>query len=232
MAALTAPASAEVRIGGDPGGYYSVPVMTWWDIPFRSIVRQRYDFSCGSAAVATLLTFHYGQRTAESNAFTAMWEKGEQATIQQFGFSMFDMKTYLNDIGYRAEGFRMSIAQLRQSKRPVIAMIEVRGYKHFVVVKGVRDDKVLTGDPALGLKEYDIADFAKAWNGIGLAILDSPGKVEPLYNLASDWGPWSRAPVEEQSGLQGAVGDLTTYLPPAYQITPQLLLDVRVGTVN
>jgi len=229
---VMSPATAEVRLGGDPGGYYTVPVMTWWDIPFRSVIRQRYDFSCGSAAVATLLTYHYGQRINERQTFAAMWEKGEQAEIRRFGFSMFDMKSYLNAIGYRAEGFRMSIEQLRQTKRPLIAMVTIRGYKHFVVVKGVRDDTVLTGDPALGLNQYTLADFGEAWNGIALVILETPDKVQPSFNLAGDWGPWARAPIEEQSGLHAGVGDLTTFLPPAYQITPQILLDVRVGTVN
>ena len=46
-----APAMAEVRLSGEAGGNYRVQVMSWWDIPFRSVVRQQYDFSCGSAAV-------------------------------------------------------------------------------------------------------------------------------------------------------------------------------------
>ena len=41
-------AKAEVRLGREfAGGDFSIGVMTWWDIPFRSVVRQRYDFSCG-----------------------------------------------------------------------------------------------------------------------------------------------------------------------------------------
>ena len=58
-ALAAAPAAAEVRLTGpETGGSYQRQVMTWWDIPFRSVIRQRYDFSCGSAALATLLTSH------------------------------------------------------------------------------------------------------------------------------------------------------------------------------
>src|SRR3546814_6408724 len=66
-ALAAAPAAAEVRLTGpETGGTYQLQVMTWWDIPFRSVIRQRYDFSCGSAALATLLTYHYGAPTSEA----------------------------------------------------------------------------------------------------------------------------------------------------------------------
>jgi predicted double-glycine peptidase len=73
-----------------------VEVTSWRDIPFRTIVRQRYDFSCGSAAVATMLTYSYGLPTTENDAFSAMWSVGDQKKIIQSGFSLLDMKHYLN----------------------------------------------------------------------------------------------------------------------------------------
>ena len=50
------------------GANYRVRTMSWVEIPFRSVIRQQFDFSCGSAAVATLLTYHYGTRTPRSTA--------------------------------------------------------------------------------------------------------------------------------------------------------------------
>ena len=64
-----------------------------------------------------------------------------------------------------------------------------------------------------------------------MAIVEG-GKKRPSFNLAGDWGPWSQAPLEKEGSLQVSVGDLTTNLPPQYQLTPQILLDVRVGTVK
>ena len=231
-AVAAVPAAGEVRLTGpETGGTYALQVMTWWDIPFRSVVRQRYDFSCGSAALATLLTFHYGEPTAETAPFRAMWEKGDREAIRKVGFSMLDMKTYLASRGYRAEGFRISADQLKQVKRPTIVLMDLKGFKHFVVIKGVRGDRVLTGDSVLGLNEYSLEDFEKHWNGIALAIVEG-GKKRPTFNLAGDWGPWSQAPLERDGSLHVSVGDLTTNLPPQYQLTPQILLDVRVGTVK
>lgn len=230
---LAAPAPAEVRLGMEAvGGNYRVSVMSWWEIPFRSVIRQGYDFSCGSAAVATLLTYHFGRPTPEREPFTTMWKNGDQAAIRKVGFSMFDMKKYLNSLGYRADGYRLPIPDLEKMNRPSIVLLDLRGYKHFVVVKGMRGGKVLVGDPMLGLMQYGEEDFAKYWNGIALVVREPEGGKHPGYDLASDWGPWSRAPIEEGGGIRVATADLTDHLPPTYQISPQFLLDVRVGTVK
>jgi uncharacterized protein len=231
VAPIANSAKAEVRLGRDAtGGDYSVSVMTWWDIPFRSVVRQRFDFSCGSAAVATLLTYHYGVPTAENAPFKAMWNLGDKEVIRKVGFSMLDMRRYLESIGYRAEGFKLEPGQLYKVKRPVIVLLDLKGFKHFVVVKGQTKDQVLVGDSIGGLKKYSVTEFEKYWNGIALAIVDGPIKKRPTYNLARDWDAWSKAPTDQVIDAQ--IGDLTTHLPPQYQLTPELLLDVRVGTVR
>lgn len=221
---------AQVRLSGEAGGHYTVDVMSWWEIPYRTVVRQQYDFSCGSAAVATLLTYHYDRATPERIAFAAMWKAGNQPAIRKVGFSMFDMKNYLSAVGLQAEGYRLGEEGLLKLKRPAIVLLDLNGFKHFVVVKGVRNGRVLVGDPMLGLNEYALADFAKVWNGIALVVVEKGEK--PGFNLAGDWGPWSKAPMED-GALHVAYDDFVTHLPPSYQITPQILLEgVNVGTVK
>ncbi|WP_422345779.1 C39 family peptidase [Parasphingorhabdus sp.] len=225
-------AQAEVRLARESsGGDYYVNVMTWWDIPFRSVIRQRYDFSCGSAAIATLLTYHYERPTSERTPFKAMWDLGDKEEIKKVGFSMLDMRNYLKSIGYRAEGFKLKPGQLIQVKRPVIVLLDIDGFKHFVVVKGQTKDQVLVGDSVLGINKYSYEDFHKYWNGIALAIVDGPITKRPAYNLAGDWNPWSTAPTDQVSAMAD-IGNLTNHLPPLYQISPEFLLDVRVGTVR
>ena len=235
-AVLTVPAAAagsDVRLSRESGGDYRVSVMSWWDIPFRSVVRQRYDFSCGSAALATMLTYHYDRPTSEREVFAAMWRTGDQENIRRVGFSMFEMKTALENLGYRTAGFRLTVDQLRRLRRPSIVLIDLNGFRHFVVVKGAREDRLLVGDSVRGLSQYSFEDFARIWNGIALVLLDSPTTPRPAFDLASDWGPWSQAPLEQGGeGIRIAIGDITTNLPPSYQLSPQILLDVRVGTVR
>jgi predicted double-glycine peptidase len=189
---LGAARAGEVTLGnGDTGNFY-FRLTSYSEIPFRTVIRQQFDYSCGSAALATLLRFQYGLAMTESDAFKAMYAVGDQQQIQKLGFSLLDMKKYLASIGYQADGYRVSLADLAKAGVPAIALIQISSYKHFVVVKGVIGDQVLVGDPALGLRTFPQSDFQKLWNGIAFVIHDSPpGTRAPLFNGAEDWKHWA-----------------------------------------
>ncbi|HYF22245.1 MAG TPA: C39 family peptidase [Caulobacteraceae bacterium] len=215
LAAAASPADAQVRLSGQGGGTYTVGVTSWKDVPFRTVVRQQYDYSCGSAALATLLKFHYGVPVGEAEVFQGMWAGGDQAKITKVGFSFLDMKRHLEARGYKADGYRMSLDRLEQSKAPAIALIDLGNYRHFVVVKAVRGDKVLVGDPALGLKVWRRAEFEKMWNGVLFRI-----NRRPDSNAAEDeWAPRPGARLDERLSDHDLSG-FTRHLPPLYQLTP------------
>ena len=163
---LAGPGDAQVRTHGEAGGSYSVSVTSWRDIPFRTVVRQQYDYSCGSAAVATMLRFHYGVSVNEGEVFQSMYERGDQARIRAVGFSMLDMRSYLETRGFHADGLRLSLDRLAELQIPAIALITHNNYRHFVVVKGVSADRVLVGDPTFGLQTYTREEFQAIWNGV------------------------------------------------------------------
>jgi hypothetical protein len=220
-AALAAPAAAQVRFHGEGGGSYSIAVTSWRDIPFRTVVRQQYDYSCGSAAVATLLRFHYGLQINEADVFRAMYERGDQGRIRQVGFSMLDMRNYLESRGFRADGLRLSLDRLAGLGVPTIALITHHDYRHFVVVKGVDAERVLVGDPTFGLTIYAREEFAEIWNGVVLAIREPPeGWPAPAYNRAAEWRPWAVAPLDDARGPVSP-SDLTREFREIYQITPE-----------
>ena len=230
-AALPAPvAQMPVDAPGRETGY-SVRVRSWAEIPFRTIVRQRYDFSCGSAAVATLLTYQYGTPTDETQPFRAMYEKGDQAKIRLKGFSLLDMKNYLVARGFNTQGYRLDIDDMRALHKPMIALVNVRGYTHFVVVKGARDGRVLIGDPARGLIKVSDAEFAKIWSGVALIVTSTPNGVTSAFNLARDWEPWSQSPTRIFQG-ERSIAATTDNLPPLYQIEQQILPTIRVGGIQ
>lgn len=222
------PTAAQVRLSGEAGPA-TVQVMSWRDIPFRTVVRQQHDYSCGSAALATLLTYHYGMKTSEADAFKAMYERGDQAKIRKVGFSMLDMKQYLASQGLPADGFRLTLDEVAEAGTPVIALINLGAYRHFVVIKGVSGDKVLIGDPALGLKVIPRSAFMNMWNGIALAVRDLPRSERPAFNRISEWSPWSRAPIRTAAD-PGTITALTNNLSPLYQITPVQLIDFTPGS--
>ncbi len=218
-AALSAPGAAQVRTHGEAGGHFSIAVMSWRDIPFRTVVRQQYDYSCGSAAVATLLRYHYGLSVGEAEVFQSMFERGDQDRIRRVGFSMLDMRTYLESRGYGADGLRLSLDRLATLDIPAIALITHDNYRHFVVIKGVSADRVLVGDPTFGLQTYSRAEFEEIWNGVVLAIRRLPdGSAPPRYNSADEWRPWAVAPLGDARGPVSPT-DLMLGMGELYQIT-------------
>lgn len=210
-------AAAQVALveGGDS---YFVSVRSIREIPFRTVVRQQYDYSCGSAALATLLAHHYGVKTDEAKIFRAMYAAGDKEKIRKVGFSLLDMKAYVESLGYTANGYRLSKAQIEKLRNPAITVIQIGAYKHFVVIKGMRDGKVLVGDPALGLKIYNWAEFSKMWNGVAFMIRGVPA-TQVAYNRADEWRPWSTAPVDERLGDK-SLAAFDRQLRPLYQIAP------------
>jgi predicted double-glycine peptidase len=220
--AAAAGAAAQVSVV-DGGAAYRLNVVSLRDIPFRTVVRQQFDYSCGSAALATLLSHHYKVKVTEAEVFRAMYESGDQAKIREFGFSLLDMKRYLEARGMAADGYRASFEQLSAAKAPALVVVKIGNYRHFVVVKGVRGGKVLVGDPALGLKTYSRREFMQMWNGIVFAIHERKG-FEAAYNREEEWGPWAVAPLGAPLN-EASLSGFTRELPPIYQITNTVSLD-------
>ncbi len=178
------------------GGVLSVPLESITESKFDGVIKQFYDFSCGSAAVATLLTYHYEHSVDEQDVFTYMWERGDKKKIESLGFSMLDMKKYLEANGYKADGFKISMDRFRKFNVPGIALINSNGYQHFVVVKGISDEYVLLGDPAFGRRIVTRAQFDKEWGGIIFLIRNHANVGRYYFNRQDDWGNLASAPLE------------------------------------
>lgn len=178
-----------------PGGGFSVDMGTMLDRRFYTVIRQRYDFSCGSAALATLLRYHYGIPTDESMTFNGMWEKGDQDAIRKSGFSLLDMKRYLAAHDLETQGFRVTLDQVAKTKVPGIALTVTKGYRHFVVVKGVSEKYVLVGDPSRGLIRYTRPEFMKIWDGLYFVVTSAREVGEASFNRLAQWTSVGRPPI-------------------------------------
>jgi predicted double-glycine peptidase len=187
------------------GGYFSVPVTSLKRAKLSDIEIQQYDFSCGSAALASLLTYHYRRPVGEKDVFQTMFANGDQAKIVREGFSMLDMKDYLQSIGMSADGYRVNLDKLADLRVPVITVIETKGYKHFVLIKGIKDDRVLIGDPAAGNRVEKRSDFEAHWDQAVLIVKSDADFAQTTFNLDRDWVIQPKAPVAVTFHQQGLV---------------------------
>lgn len=195
--------STEVRADGS----YTVRLTSLKEARFKTTIRQQYDFSCGSAAVATLLTFQYGQPVTESEVFMRMYASGDQAKIREEGFSLLDMRRYFEALGYQADGFELPLDKLAEEGVPAIVLLNERGYRHFVVIKGLRNGRVLVGDPALGTRALSRERFEKLWDNRVLFVVHNRRELAH-FNASGDWRVAPSAPVGlaiQRDGLQNIV---------------------------
>ena len=193
---VTQPARAgTMMVTGSSGGSFSVKVTSIKEARFSSTIKQQYDFSCGSAALATLLTYHYQTPVSEQEVFKAMYDIGDQQKIRTHGFSLLDMKKYLDAHGFNAGGYHASLDKLAAVGVPAIALINIKSYKHFVVIKGVTKKDVLLGDPASGTKTVPRAEFERSWNGLLFLVRNKKEIAKNHFNMDRDWHVREKVPL-------------------------------------
>lgn len=175
------PASADGAIGGFiPGtGLVHVRVTPLSEFKFENIVQQHVDYSCGAAAIATILRYAYGMEATEDNVIRGMLAVSDAGEVQHRGFSMLDMKHYIQSIGLSGAGYHLPLTSLYEVRVPVVVLVNVQGYNHFVVLKKASPQYIYVADPILGNRTVPTAEFAETWNGIMFVI------ASPMYDTAN-----------------------------------------------
>ena len=216
FALLAEMASGSAQIAHLPSmgsGDFRVPVTSMREARWSSTLQQQYDFSCGSAAVATLLTHQYGYFITEQSVFQEMYAHGDQQKIQREGFSLLDMKRVLALHGFEADGFEQPLEKLNEARVPAIVLINENGYHHFVVIKGLQADRVLVGDPALGTRAVARQKFDASWQNRVLFVIHNRMDIA-RFNRQADWRVALRAPISDSLNRDTAAGIALPRLGP------------------
>ena len=184
--AFAAPLNAQgVPIVTAGGGQIQVRVKSLADLRFRNMTRQSQDLSCGAAAVATLLRHAYNLEADEASIIDTIFSDTPPEAREKIaadGFSLLELKRYIETRGFAAGGFKLESAEkLANLQVPVIALVNVRGYNHFVVIKRLHEGRVLIADPAFGNTRPTLETFASQWNGIILAVARADTPPDPEF---------------------------------------------------
>ncbi|WP_423839857.1 C39 family peptidase [Vibrio mytili] len=193
-------------------GHYSVPVKSYKEIVFGDVYRQQYDFSCGSAALASLLTYHYDTHSLEQNIFKVMYQQGDKKKIKEKGFSLLDMKHYLASVGFNSDGFQIGLEKIREVGVPGITLVNFDGYMHFVVIRGMNSHSVILGDPSRGTMVMTLDTFKKYYQGIVLLIRNEAKIGRASFITDDKFAIYQRSPLE--SGVpRDSLGVFSITLP-------------------
>ncbi len=176
---------------------FHVPVRTWKSLRDDRIVKQDLDYSCGAAALATLLNEFYGQSVTEEKLLNAMDKADMRASFD-------DMQRVLPQFGFKAQGFAASYAQLSRLKMPVVVYLKHRKDDHFAVLRGISKDTVWLADPSLGNRTYSREQFLEMWETRqGLESSDLHGKLLAVFpedgDLSQAFPFFTREPLRQSA---------------------------------
>ena len=164
-------------------GTQAIPVKLHQDFKFSTeftethIVKQKFDYSCGSAALATLLNYYLGEKLTERQVIEGLVEYGDKKQIERLrAFSLLDMKRFVEKLGYHGTGYKADIEDLKTMGKPCIVPMEIFGYQHFCVFRGIVQDHVFLADPFMGDISFSVKDFRKMWQR-NVAFVVNDGEI-------------------------------------------------------
>jgi predicted double-glycine peptidase len=144
----------------------------------QHVVMQQYDYSCGAAALATMFVYYFEDKVTEQQVLDAIFRRLAQSPNPKSaiedriknGLSMLDLQQVAADMVNPWAVARITLKQTLELKAPVIVRLVKHDFKHFVVLRGIVEDRVFLADPIRGTLRMSMAEFHKQWNGVALFL--------------------------------------------------------------
>ena len=180
----------------------------WTALRDQQVIRQEKDFSCGLAALATVLTYYFERPVTEAQLLDQLELPDSQTLARQLareglpltdrerlqslrerGVSLALLARLARTHGLRARGVSLRPEALSRLSMPAIAYVEPGGSPHFTLIRGVdQRGHVQVADPSWGNRLFTGDDFAGIFAPRGtqrgrLLLLLPSDAASP----ASDW---------------------------------------------
>ena len=143
-----------------------VKFRSWQDMLEGNVVMQGQDFSCGAAALATMLNYYFGQEVSEQAIIDSIIAESSEAEIEILktkGFSFTQLRDEAVRRGFKTEIDTFPLDRIHKFPIPMIVYVEKHGFKHFAVLKGVRNGEAFIADPSRGNLQLHFDEFVKEW---------------------------------------------------------------------
>jgi len=179
------------------------PMASWRELRDRNVVRQALDYSCGAAALATLMHFYFGDDVTEDailvDTLRSMTAE-EVRDREENGLSLLDLRLQAERMGYQAAAVRLDATSLPALRGPIVVHLERADYRHFAVLRGVRGNRVYLADPSRGNVRLSVDRFVEEWSGAALVLGKAGFGLPESHPLAVDDQP--AVPNETQAARQ------------------------------
>jgi len=181
------------------------------DFDYRSlrythVVGQTDWYTCGAAAVATLLTYYYNDPATEAEILEVAIKETEASGKDPLeGLTALSLKRALEKRGYQVKAYRVNLEQLadyfRRGGLPVVGHV-TRPQLHFLVITGIVDPPqggpthVLLADPSWGRRILPLEALVteKGFSGVILfAVPQSEAQLEIAKARQKKELSWARS---------------------------------------
>jgi predicted double-glycine peptidase len=181
---------------------------TYRELRYEGVVGQTSEYSCGPAAVATLLSCFYGLDVNESDTLRGAAEYDAAAGREVgSGITARALKRILVDQGIPTRGLIVSLYALvkhfDQRGLPLILHL-TRPQKHYLVVVGIIGGHVVLADPSWGRRLLPVLELVTelGFDGVVLVPMPPPELAERAAAAQSDALSWARARLAELAAMR------------------------------
>ncbi|MGB9861638.1 MAG: C39 family peptidase [Candidatus Bipolaricaulaceae bacterium] len=172
------------------------------------MVGQTDWYTCGPAAVATLLTYYYGIPATEEDALElAEGFMREMGLDPKQGINALALKRTLEAKGIPTKGFRVKPEALKdyfdRGGLPLIAHL-TQPQKHFVVAIGFVGDHIVLADPSWGRRIVPFTAFVKehGYSEVVLVPIPPPELFPTAWERQKATLEWARNRVSTLANLR------------------------------
>jgi len=172
---------------GHPIDNSTSKVVSWKQLNEQNIIMQRFDYSCGAASLATLMKYYFNEDVTEQKLLdhiTNIFSEQEHARIEKEGLSFLELEKISRSLGYQSVSVRLKISALLELSGPVIVYLNTKYYRHFAVLRGVKEDRVFLADPSRGNIRLSIKEFVSEWKGETFVLGKEGFGIPSKHNLA------------------------------------------------
>lgn len=138
-------------------------------------VRQMGEYSCGAAALATLMNM-FGDPVTEQQILESIYSREslvrkvdeKESTVVLRALNLEDLETASRERGFKALSLQAdsgeAAVQAIQTLQPAIARLSLhKEYLHFVVIRAIQNEWVSISDPAYGNFKIPLKQFYANW---------------------------------------------------------------------
>ena len=165
-----------------------VYVPSWKELQRRNIVMQTHDYSCGAAALATVIRYYWNDPVGELHIIEGILRTlspDEVKDRMKHGLAISDLRRAAVQMGYLSTIGTMSFERLSQARVPLVVPLKIKQYDHFVVYRGIADGRVYLADPIRGNVRPTIAEFCQQWQKNAILVVAKPGVMPPTQSRLS-----------------------------------------------